>query len=117
MMVVKRFTFEAAHFLPGYEGACANLHGHSYKLEIGVSAGCLNEQSMVIDFKQLKQIVQDVIIKQFDHTCINDWWPLKVPPTAEAMINYIGACLDMELPGLFLIRLWETEDSYAEWRA
>lgn len=29
--LVVRFTFAAAHHLPGYDGPCANVHGHTWR--------------------------------------------------------------------------------------
>ena len=36
LSITKIFTFEAAHALNGYDGLCANIHGHSYRLEVSV---------------------------------------------------------------------------------
>ena len=118
--VTKRFKFEAAHFLPGYEGDCCRVHGHSYKLEVTVTRNPL-DNDMVIDFKILSQIVKDHIIKRWDHYMLNDLQEFKEErPTAENMVVIVYAILLEELPkgiGLTSIRLWETEDSYAEWSA
>ena len=32
MFVLKEFEFDAAHYLPEYNGKCERLHGHTYKL-------------------------------------------------------------------------------------
>ncbi|MBR6908475.1 6-carboxytetrahydropterin synthase, partial [bacterium] len=55
LTVTKIFKFEAAHWLPFYDGACHNLHGHSYKLEVTVTGevkeNVKNPQcGMIIDF-------------------------------------------------------------------
>ena len=31
-------SFDSAHFLAGYEGKCANIHGHRWRVEIEVQA-------------------------------------------------------------------------------
>ena len=67
--VTKEFHFEAAHFLPGYDGLCANLHGHSYRLLVTLRGEILKDATspkngMVIDFSVLKGIV-DVIFCKF----------------------------------------------------
>ena len=117
--VTKRFKFEAAHFLPGYDGDCCRVHGHSYKLEVTVSRHSI-ESDMVLDFKVLSQIVKDHIIKRWDHRMLNDLEEFKEErPTAENMVVIVYSVLTAELPKytqLASIRLWETEDSYAEWR-
>lgn len=130
--VTKLFKFEAAHYLPGYEGPCKVMHGHSYKLEVTVSGNVdldtsnLNAyDSMVLDFGELKKIVQKHIIEKFDHQLINEIviedsegnpTIFPYPPTAEAMVVYFKDVITKYLPkdiGLVSIRLWETDTSYA----
>jgi len=123
--VVKEFKFEAAHHLPGYDGLCANLHGHSYRLLAGVSGEINPNTGMVLDFKTLKKVVQP-IIDLLDHSYLNkvdkDNFPCEMP-TAENMVIWIvetllNSVLEDELNvDLELIRLYETDTSYAEWRA
>jgi len=114
--VTKRFTFEAAHRLAAYKGPCAKMHGHSYKLYITVSGPTQVHADMVIDFKDLKTIVDKYIIDKLDHNMLNEIIPMKT--TAENMVIWIGDMIEKHLPvGIILqrIRLYETEDSYAEW--
>ena len=72
--LTKEFKFEMAHALYGYDGLCANLHGHSYKLLVTVRGGVKNEeepkQGMVIDFSVLKSIVKSLIISKYDHSLV-----------------------------------------------
>jgi 6-pyruvoyltetrahydropterin/6-carboxytetrahydropterin synthase len=69
--ITKTFRFEAAHVLDSsYMEACQMVHGHSYKLEITIKAWDLNEDGMVVDFKRLKEIVQENIIDVYDHKLI-----------------------------------------------
>ena len=59
MIVTKEFSFEAAHFLPDYVGCCFLTHGHSYKLFVSVKAGVNPNTGMVVDFKMLKEKVEE----------------------------------------------------------
>ena len=73
--VTKEFHFEAAHFLPGYDGLCANLHGHSYRLLVTLRGEILKDATspkngMVIDFSVLKGIVERNILQVLDHSLI-----------------------------------------------
>ena len=120
LTVTKRFRFEAAHSLPYYEGACHELHGHSYQLEVTVQ-GDLNKDStdpkcgMVIDFKDLKKIVKEVVIDRYDHNYLNQSFS---NPTAENMVIKIAFDIMASLPDNVMLvscKLWETEDSYAEY--
>ena len=118
--VTKRFTFEACHFLPKYVGACHNLHGHSYELEVTVSGNVIKEKDnpkygMILDFKDLKSLVNKIILNKLDHSMLNDIFE---NPTAEEMSIEIFEMLDSKLSQdnltLERIKLWETRDSYAE---
>lgn len=120
--VTKRYSFEASHHLPYYKGACHNLHGHSYKVEVTVSGAIeyssTNEKcGMIIDFKDLKEIVEEHIGK-YDHSNLNDFF---VNPTAEIMVMKMFEDVEKDIAERYkgerihleAIKLWETEDSYA----
>lgn len=66
-------TFDSAHFLSGYEGKCANIHGHCWKIEVSVKGDSLQQtgtkRGMLIDFGDLKNIVRG-IADSFDHALI-----------------------------------------------
>jgi len=112
LTVSKTFRFEAAHKLIGYDGDCANLHGHSYVLEIQVK-GEVDEQGFVMDFKELKHFVQTKVIDLLDHVYLND---IIKNPTAENIVIWIVRKLQQDLM-IHKVRLWETVDSYCEWGA
>ena len=67
--ITKKFRFEAAHALYGYDGKCKNIHGHNYKLFVTVIGVPVNDNSnakegMVMDFGDLKKIVNTQIIEK-----------------------------------------------------
>lgn len=71
--LTKQFSFEAAHSLEGYDGACSQIHGHSYRLEVTVEGAPLDsvghpKDGMVVDFGVLKSIVNREIIDRLDHS-------------------------------------------------
>lgn len=124
--VCKIFTFEAAHYLPGYDGKCRNLHGHSWKLEVEVSGLVTPRTGMVVDFSNLKNLVNDEVISKLDHTCLNealagimeDCYGV-TNPTCENLVEWIWKKLSpmggwTETIKLERLRLYETPDSYAE---
>ena len=116
--VTKGFSFEASHYIPNYDGACSNLHGHSYKLQVTVSTDTVNSVTgMVLDFNILKSIVNNRVVDRYDHSHLNDYFN---NPTAEYMAQQIFLDLDKEFSeiGVTLdsIKLWETENSFAECR-
>lgn len=79
--ITKRFDFEAAHVLPWHPGKCKRLHGHSYKLEVDVT-GNLDENGIVADFTDLKELVKNEVVDKYDHQNLNDYFG---NPTAEVM--------------------------------
>lgn len=130
--VTKRFSFEAAHYLPNYNGKCANLHGHSYKLEVTFSDvknfigheddNYKAEDYMVIDFTKLKKFVEEEVTSKLDHINLNSVYTI---PTAEVMCVYIYESIKVRVNELresnsYLkleeVKLWETEDSFATYR-
>ena len=120
--IVKEFQFEAAHFLPNHLGCCKNIHGHSYRLQVGIVGEPkpfpgTPDEGMVKDFSDLKQIVNRHIVDNLDHTMMNNLFDLKgfphYRPTAELMAIWMFEILSEYLPVKF-IRLWETATSYAE---
>ncbi len=81
--------FSSAHALRGYNGKCENIHGHNWHVELIVSSGTLNEIGLVIDFKLLKQYLNEVI-EMLDHKFINETEFFKeVNPSAENIARYI----------------------------
>lgn len=60
VLISKEFTFDAAHHLHCYEGKCKNLHGHTYKVILGVS-GFTDELGLVIDFADLKKFGKRIL--------------------------------------------------------
>lgn len=118
--ITRRFSFDSAHYLPGHEGKCQNLHGHTYILEVTVGRESLIEggssEGMVIDFSDLKSIVNKLVVDPLDHQCLNELLPYR--PTAENMVNHFFDVLEPVLKGfdveLIRLRLWESSDSYAE---
>ena len=108
--VTRSFTFEAAHQLPWHNGACRNLHGHGYRLEVTV-AGPINDDGIVIDFADLGAIVRREVVDRYDHTYLND---LLDNPTAELIAQ--DAFKRLEASGLEVarLRLWETDNCSVE---
>ncbi len=71
LTVSRECTFDAAHVLPDHSGKCSNLHGHTYRLVVEVAESD-ESADMVIDFKDLKKITQEIILDRFDHAFIYD---------------------------------------------
>lgn len=140
--VTKEFRFEAAHALYKYDGLCKNIHGHSYILRVTIIGTPIQDRNnpkrgMVIDFGDLKRIVNKEIVNRLDHSVmLNQEAPhqlftnveemfdrihiLDYQPTCENMVVDFANIIKSQLPKsieLFSIQLYETATSYAEWYA
>jgi len=121
LTVTKIFSFCYAHKLPEYKGKCSNVHGHNSQLEVEIGANCptqYNYPGMLIDFNELKAIVNEKIIDKLDHKFLNedvDYFKV-INPTVENMVIWIVNELE-EVFGeaLVRIRLYETPTSHSEW--
>ncbi|MEX0661255.1 MAG: 6-carboxytetrahydropterin synthase [Balneolaceae bacterium] len=115
------FTFDAAHQIDGYDGKCARMHGHTYKVHIQAKSHKLNpskylkSDDMVCDFKELKWAAADGTKGGLDHTVLNESIP--VPTTAERIAEYIHKETLKKIPdGIELhVTVWETENSWVEY--
>jgi len=109
----KQFMFESCHRLLNYVGACENLHGHSYFLEVQIKAPINRDTGMAIDYKNMKKIIKKYIIDVFDHNFANNFMDCNT--TAENMLLFIWEKLEKEgfVKGLNKIILKETNTSVA----
>lgn len=138
LTLTKIFHFEMAHAIYGYPGACKDIHGHSYQLEVSVTSeqagvSYIPAPGFIIDFKEIKQLVNSSVIHEFDHKLVlskafldvnpgiqfsKNLIAWEVEPTAENLIIYIHDILIKKLPEsikLSKLKLYETKDSYVEW--
>ena len=136
LSIMRRFTFCAGHRLLGHEGKCQNLHGHNYVLEVYVTGQEQDEIGRILDFKLLKQRVNGWLDEHWDHTFV-PWreddnglqairasephriYELDTNPTAENMaIHFLEDVCPKILEGsgarAYKVRLWESEETYAE---
>lgn len=144
--VCKRFEFAYAHQLPGYQGKCRALHGHTGVVEIELSGvrGVLPYPGMTVDFYDIKRHFGP-IVEMLDHKDLNEVLNATqgfaeflaescpeeqrsiadaeggsvIPPTAENILFWLLLMLERHWPQAELVRLrfWESPSSYAEWRA
>jgi 6-pyruvoyl-tetrahydropterin synthase len=73
---------------------------------------------MLIDFRQFKDILKAGFLTRLDHSYLNMLGPLEYP-SAENITLWITGNLKDAFPDnveLYKVRVWESEDSYAEWR-
>ena len=134
--VTKTVKFDAAHILTNHRGLCKNLHGHTYRVDVSVAQADGSGGDMVIDFKDLKRIASEVVCERFDHAFIYNTEspgeseiaavvekngmrvvPIPFRSTAENLAKLFFGELKVRIPGLVSVKVWETADSCAEYRA
>ena len=119
-ILTKAVQFEAAHCLPGHRGKCAQLHGHSYRLEVSLRGPLKQEpgasdDGMVMDLQDLSEIIRRAVLVRLDHRYLNE--VIEERTTAENVVHWIwDALLEGGLPEplLYRIKLWETTTGWVE---
>ncbi len=103
--------FSAAHRLREYHGACENLHGHNWRVEMAVGGEGLDKLGMLIDFRELKRILNEAI-ERFDHVYLNELPEFeKQNPTTENMARILFEDCARRLPPGVRVRsisVWES---------
>lgn len=114
MRVTVREKFDVAHRLEDYQGKCAGLHGHTYKVELTVSGSQL-KSGILVDIVELKKILKSVI-DQFDHRYLNELDDFQeLNPTAENIAMVIAQKTQEKIPPNVRVRevkVYESDDSW-----
>jgi 6-pyruvoyltetrahydropterin/6-carboxytetrahydropterin synthase len=103
------------------ESANRHGHGHNYLLEVTLAGTPDPVTGMVLDLKEVKDVINEEIIEPFDHRFLNhEVKPFdKIVPTTENIAREIWRRLVARFPGeapkLHRVRLWETEDLYVDY--
>lgn len=109
--------FSAAHQLRGYKGKCENLHGHNWRIQITVSSDKLNDIGMVIDFHELKAMVNEAV-SSLDHSFLNEVFPFtEINPSSENIAKWIHETLKKKIEAkdcnISSVTVWENETASA----
>lgn len=129
-------SFDSAHFLYGYHGKCANIHGHRWRVIATIKSNKLlddkQHQGMIVDFSDLKNDLK-TIADYFDHALIieknslseklyqalidEDFRIIKLPfrPTAENLAKYIYDKLAQSY-NIDNVEVYETPNNCASYR-
>jgi 6-pyruvoyltetrahydropterin/6-carboxytetrahydropterin synthase len=133
--VTRTFRVPVGHRLSQHSGLCKNIHGHNLKIQISIKCETLNDNYMVLDFSELKNIVNR-ILQNWDHTLLLNitdktyydtlkdmtrTYLVDGEPTAENLCFYLFKLVGVELETIFpalevnFVRIWESDDAYAEY--
>lgn len=115
-------SFAAGHYLRNYKGKCEKPHGHNYKVQVTLQGRDLDKAGLLLDFKDLKNVV-GAVIERLDHQMINDLEPFQtLNPSAENLARYFyqqaGTRLGLLTDGRVQVKevtVWETEDAAARY--
>ena len=132
--IAKDFYWEMSHRLPFHNGPCRNIHGHSYKIRVGIT-GNPDSNGIILDYYDLK-VLMTPIIEKLDHSFVVDsgdkimmdflktnnlkYHILEKTTTAENLAEYIFLQIKNEIKNRYpnlselTVRLFETDDVYAE---
>jgi 6-pyruvoyltetrahydropterin/6-carboxytetrahydropterin synthase len=126
----KQFSFPAGHRLSKNKSLCSNVHGHNFDIIVSVKSEKLNSEDMVIDFSELKKIVNKYI-ESFDHCLMlnkEDSFFYNVlkdkservilfnsDPTAESLARYLYKKIEEEIINLGIemnfVKIFENKNS------
>ena len=142
--ITRKIEWDMAHRLgDGYQSKCKYLHGHRYTAEITCSAPTLNKFGMVIDLGDIKNLCKGWIDEHLDHgtmvyvddTSLVDWliiqkqkyYPIPFNTTVENIVDLLAVVFSQQLERvsalrargvkLVKLRVYETPNGWAEWRA
>jgi 6-pyruvoyltetrahydropterin/6-carboxytetrahydropterin synthase len=127
--IYKEVTFDASHRLLHYQGKCAHLHGHRWKVEVCIEGETGEESGILIDYNMIR-----TIIERYDHQVILNAADPMVPcieqfqrvcttlgdPTSELLASIIRDLLETECRRtgrdiqVNFVRVWESPTCYAE---
>jgi 6-pyruvoyltetrahydropterin/6-carboxytetrahydropterin synthase len=128
--LTRKIEFSAAHRYhnPAFSaeenrrifGKCNNPngHGHNYVLEVTVGGETDPRTGMVLDLKELKELMEREVMERMDHRSLNHEVPELAGqiPTCETIAVFIWKLLEpkIRLGRLTRVRLWESPDLYVD---
>jgi len=125
----KKFHVPTGHRLSKHAGRCKNIHGHNLTVHIGIKSRELNDNDMVMDFSELKALVNEsldlwdhcLLLNKEDEELANvcsDMRLMTFPfdPTAERLSHVLFFSIQQRLPrGIYMdyVTIFENENSKA----
>lgn len=139
--ITRKIEFDAGHRIPDHKSKCRSAHGHRYVLEATATGEVKptrgeSDDGMVLDFGDLKAIMNELIHDQWDHAflvAVTDtemqnalnylpkdtrWVILDFIPTVENMARHAFDVMKPRLVehdlNLVSVRLYETPNCWAD---
>ena len=111
--------FAAAHQIRGIEGGCERLHGHNWKVEVFVSGDKLDENGLLIDFRDIKDKTE-ALMEELDHKFLNELEPfITLNPSSENISRHVYEALSRQFNTdairISKITVWESDSACASY--
>jgi len=111
--------FAAAHQIRGIEGGCERLHGHNWKVEVFVSGDKLDENGLLVDFREIKDKTE-ALMEELDHKFLNELEPfITLNPSSENVSRHVYEVLSRQLNTdvirISKITVWESDSACASY--
>ena len=109
--------FAAAHQLREHGGNCENLHGHNWKVEVSVIGKELQENGLLVDFKDIKEATREAL-EELDHRFLNELPSFRDKnPSSENIARHLFQVLsrrmDPEKVRISKVTAWESDTACA----
>lgn len=136
LTIMRRIRFCAGHRLFKHGGKCEHFHGHNYVADFFVEGDEVDSVGRVLDFADLKARTKGWIDEHWDHSFLvfdkdqnaidalevvkpSRFFKMPYNPTAENMARYLleemcPTALEGSGARAVRVRIWETDESYAE---
>jgi 6-pyruvoyltetrahydropterin/6-carboxytetrahydropterin synthase len=129
--ISKSISFCYGHRLLNYDGKCKHLHGHNARAVILLEQEELDERGMLVDFKDIKDVVKKWVDAELDHNmllCKDDpilpvlreagerFFLMDDNPTAENIAKLIYEFVAAADYPVIDVSIWETDTCYASYR-
>lgn len=109
-------TFSAAHYIRGYPGDCAKLHGHNWVVRVFVRFERSSDSGITCDFRKLGRLLEEVV-SPLDHSVLNEVEGFEhLNPTAETIAEWVYRRLKERLEPeskLSRVEVWESSKNLA----
>lgn len=127
--IYKEVQFDASHRLLHYQGKCACLHGHRWKVEVWMEGRVDGKTGILVDYNTIRSVVErfdhQIILNEEDPIvpCIQKFHPVVVTPgepTSELLATLLVDMIQEECKKqgyqakVVSLRVWESPGCYAE---
>lgn len=112
--LIVKTHFDAAHYIADYKGKCNREHGHRWNIDVMLVQESLNDLNMVIDFKEVKNRLYNIIVNYLDHYQLNEKLN-ESNLTAEYLAAWLYNEIKLRISIVKSVTVWESPDCGVEY--